>query len=179
MIGLRFKSNNAINIDHDTLSFFKLGTNKSAKSRSSDFSNYDSDFLVSVNNTNSSNVNLSLSNPSSYFISLVVSFASNVMSLFYYSPLVALSSLVNYISFSSFMSLLQSNLFFTTTFSQATSQKFEAFTGEGPARYTSTNVLTDQSLKYSFMEQESLSRFSRFSNPIVSYDYKCGNYIGI
>lgn len=179
MIGLRFKSNNAINIDHDTLSFFKLGTNNSAKSRSSDFSNYYSDFLASANNTNSFKANLSFSNPSSYFISLFVNFASNIISLFSYSPLVALSSLVNYISFSSFMSLIQSNLLFTTTFSQSTSQKFEVSTSEGSARYTSTNVLTGQSLKYSFMEQESLSRFSRFSNPIVSYDYKCGNYIGI
>jgi hypothetical protein len=28
-------------------------------------------------------------------------------------------------------------------------------------------------------EKENLSRFSRFTNPILSYDYKCGHYIGI
>jgi heme/copper-type cytochrome/quinol oxidase subunit 1 len=40
MIGLRFKSNNTLNLDHDTLSFFKLGTTNSAKSRLSSYSNY-------------------------------------------------------------------------------------------------------------------------------------------
>jgi hypothetical protein len=29
------------------------------------------------------------------------------------------------------------------------------------------------------LESENLFRFSRFTNPVISYDYKCGNYIGI
>ena len=31
MIGLRFKNNNNLNLEHDTMSFFKLGTNNSAQ----------------------------------------------------------------------------------------------------------------------------------------------------
>jgi hypothetical protein len=45
--------------------------------------------------------------------------------------------------------------------------------------FSSTNILPAQDLKYSFMEKENISRFSRFSNPVISYDYKCGNYLGI
>ena len=45
MIGLRFKTNNNLNLEHDTMSFFKLGTNNSAKSRSTEYSNYYTDFL--------------------------------------------------------------------------------------------------------------------------------------
>jgi hypothetical protein len=45
--------------------------------------------------------------------------------------------------------------------------------------YSSDNIYSNMDTKYSFLEQESLSRFSRFSNPVISYDYKCGNYIGI
>lgn len=39
MIGLRFKNNNNFNLNHDTLSFFKLGTTNSDKHRSSQLTN--------------------------------------------------------------------------------------------------------------------------------------------
>jgi hypothetical protein len=39
MIGLRFKTNNDINIYHDTLSFHMLGTSNQDKSRNSSFIN--------------------------------------------------------------------------------------------------------------------------------------------
>jgi len=45
MIGLRFKTNNNSNLDHDTLGFFKLGTNNSSKSRVSNYENYYLSFL--------------------------------------------------------------------------------------------------------------------------------------
>ena len=54
MIGLRFKTNNTTNLDHDTLSFFKLGTNNSTKLRTSSYENYYLDFLT-VNNYSVSN----------------------------------------------------------------------------------------------------------------------------
>jgi hypothetical protein len=49
----------------------------------------------------------------------------------------------------------------------------------GMLNYSSSNQSSDIQTKYSFLEHESLSRFSRFSNPTISYDFKCGNYIGI
>ena len=52
MIGLRFKTNNEMNIYHDALSFYNLGTTNENKSRNSMFSNiYD-------NSLNSSTMNL-------------------------------------------------------------------------------------------------------------------------
>ena len=47
MIGLRFKNNNNINLNHDTLSFFKQGTTNSDRVRSSQFSNLYSSSLES------------------------------------------------------------------------------------------------------------------------------------
>jgi hypothetical protein len=49
MIGLRFKNNNNLNLEHDTLAFFKLGTTNSSKSRFSTFTNSYSDFLSPSN----------------------------------------------------------------------------------------------------------------------------------
>jgi hypothetical protein len=46
MIGLRFKTNNNLNLEHDTMSFFRLGTSNSTKSRSTEYSNYYTDFLA-------------------------------------------------------------------------------------------------------------------------------------
>jgi hypothetical protein len=44
--------------------------------------------------------------------------------------------------------------------------------------FTSSNMpISDMNTFYS--ESTSLLRFSRFHNPIISYDYKCGHYIGI
>jgi hypothetical protein len=49
MIGLRFKTNNEMNIYHDTLSFYNFGTTNEVKSRNSIFSNfYDSTSNMSV-----------------------------------------------------------------------------------------------------------------------------------
>jgi hypothetical protein len=51
MIGLRFKTNNEMNIFHDTLSFYNFGTTNEAKSRQSMFSNlYDANSTISVMN---------------------------------------------------------------------------------------------------------------------------------
>jgi hypothetical protein len=51
MIGLRFKTNNEMNIYHDALSFYNLGTTNENKSRNSMFSNmYDGSLNSSTMN---------------------------------------------------------------------------------------------------------------------------------
>jgi hypothetical protein len=45
--------------------------------------------------------------------------------------------------------------------------------------YASKQQTSSIGSKYAFLESENLFRFSRFTNPVISYDYKCGNYIGI
>lgn len=45
--------------------------------------------------------------------------------------------------------------------------------------FTSDNVVGDGDSKLLYSETTNTPRFSRFSNPVVSYDFKCGHYIGI
>jgi len=68
MIGLRFKTNNEMNIYHDALSFYNLGTTNENKSRTSMFSNiYD-------NSLNSSTMSLF---DTSFFLKLMVQSSTN------------------------------------------------------------------------------------------------------
>jgi hypothetical protein len=45
--------------------------------------------------------------------------------------------------------------------------------------YKSENLETTTPINISSLELSNSSRFNRFSNPIISYDYKCGHYLGI
>ena len=73
MIGFRFKNNNNLNLDHDTLAFFKLGTTNSAKSRLSSYSNYSSDFLSSSSSTFMGSKNIFSFLPiSTHFLYLII-----------------------------------------------------------------------------------------------------------
>jgi hypothetical protein len=40
----------------------------------------------------------------------------------------------------------------------------------------SKNIENDES---QFSDSTAYGRFLRFNNPLISYDYKCGNYLGI
>ena len=60
MIGLRFRTNNDLNIYHDTLSFHNLGITNEAKSRSASLNNmYDYNFNLGLMSYFSSNYSLS------------------------------------------------------------------------------------------------------------------------
>jgi hypothetical protein len=73
MIGLRFKNNNNLNLEHDTLSFFKLGTTNSNKSRLSTLTNSYSDFLSSNNSGFVASNNIFYLLPlNTYFLHLVL-----------------------------------------------------------------------------------------------------------
>jgi len=45
--------------------------------------------------------------------------------------------------------------------------------------YKSENLETTTPINISSSELSNTGRFNRFSNPIISYDYKCGHYLGI
>lgn len=178
MVGLRFKSNNSTNLDHDTLNFFKLGTNNSNKARSSNYSNEYLSFLGEGSTNPFSHVSFSVSSGSAYFLHYLIIFTANVVNVISYSPIASLMSLLSTNCIGLFTSLLQVNLTFTQVQNSTTVNSIKS-TGLNSTVYSSSNVSQLQSLKYSFLEQDNLSRFSRFNNPIISYDYKCGNYIGI
>lgn len=81
---------------------------------------------------------------------------------------------------SNILNLLKLNLGFNLNTSiKATNVNSADVDNSKQISYSSENIYNAINTKYSFLEQESLFRFSRFSNPIISYDYKCGNYIGI
>jgi hypothetical protein len=98
------------------------------------------------------------------------------------SPVISVSSLLTSLPFTNLLTLLKSNINLSVSLSSS-NPVLEV--GNGPSasvssiNYFSSDVVSQGDVKYSFLEQSSLSRFSRFSNPIISYDYKCGNYIGI
>jgi hypothetical protein len=45
--------------------------------------------------------------------------------------------------------------------------------------FDSSNVSSDEANLYSQVESSSNYRNNTFTNPIISYDFKCGHYLGI
>jgi hypothetical protein len=45
--------------------------------------------------------------------------------------------------------------------------------------FESNNVASENETLYSQLESSSNYRNNTFTNPIISYDYKCGHYLGI
>ena len=177
MIGLRFKTNNNLNLEHDTMSFFKLGTNNSAKSRSTEYSNYYTDFLSSSKvGSGAFDVNLSSSAPHAMYYAFSV--ATSALSALLLSPFQSLTSMLSSSPLSSLASLVKLN-FSVSVLSSSASKAYEPAMSTSTTFYASKQQASSVESKYAFLESENLFRFSRFTNPIISYDYKCGNYIGI
>jgi hypothetical protein len=57
----------------------------------------------------------------------------------------------------------------------ATAEKVEA----NRITFDSNNVSSDEANLYSQVESSSNYRNNTFTNPINSYDFKCGHYLGI
>jgi hypothetical protein len=100
---------------------------------------------------------------------------------FYIAPFINLISFFKVNIVTSILELLKLNLGFIFNVNTLTSASLPNYnsSNSNTINYSSNNMYTNPNPMYSFLEQENLSRFSRFSNPIISYDYKCGNYIGI
>lgn len=177
MIGLRFKANNNFNLDHDVLSFFKLGTNNLNKSRSSE---YVSTYTYKFGSSESS----------SFFAYNYLPFSSGLFStanaflistqLLILSPLTSIYSFFSNFNFTNLFITLKSNIFFTTTQINVNKHYNETFNSGDQSNllFQSNNANNVSEGVNFFTEKESLSRFSRFANSTVSYDYKCGNYLG-
>jgi hypothetical protein len=177
MIGLRFKTNNNLNLEHDTMSFFRLGTNNSAKSRSTEYSNYYTDFLnTSKVSSPSFDMNLSSSAPHAMYYTFSV--ATSALSSLLLSPFQSLTSMLSSSPLSSLVSLVKLN-FSVSILSSSASKAYEPTMSTSTTFYASKQQTSSIGSKYAFLESENLFRFSRFTNPVISYDYKCGNYIGI
>jgi hypothetical protein len=176
MIGLRFKVNNNTNLDHDVLSFFKLGTNNLNKSRSTIYQNS----YVNLPNSYLSEAK-GFSFPQTlgaYSVSNVFTLLLNLINI---KPFISFSSMLFLNSYTNLFLIIRSNFSFNTfsKYNSSTLSVINETTNSQQQLFSSKNVSALDSLSSDFSEKDGISRFSRFSNPIISYDYKCGNYIGI
>jgi hypothetical protein len=184
MIGLRYKTNSNINLDPDMFSFYNFGLHNTGLSKSFNFENHKVSSSSKVETTNELD---------SYFISLFLSSTSpisygnifysfentitNIFSIvFSFSPL----SVVNFPGFNIFSKLSLVNLYFNPhTYYIFGSTGVSSMVGSkknGPFYTVTDSTVTPEKLSYS--ENTSSQRFTRFSNPLINYDYKTGHYIG-
>ena len=199
IIGLRFKNNNQLNINHDMSLFYNFGTTTSSKAKLNLFDNnyslnnvgassllaYISNTLVTFINffmspttsTNQGNNNLSwMSNALSNLTSLISTTTYSLFSL----HLASLASLIN--APRCFKDFLSMNFTLSSSFGSNINVSTSDSNSNNGTIYSSENM-TNSSVENTFTSSMSeLStglRFTRFNNPLISYDYKCGNYLGI
>jgi len=217
IIGLRFKSNNHLSINHDMALMYNFGTTNTPKSK---YTLFDNNYLSTLsNNTYYSlkdtllyaSANLVYSINSSFALDFArtpnfskplltdlndmanesindfIFFIKNILCLSKtYSIFTLLSSLnTPFITpkylLNDFMSMnLSVNMFsITSPISDLHVNKVSESTN---TVFNSENVLFNNlkvDMSSSMSEISSSLRFTRFNNPLISYDYKCGNYLGI
>jgi hypothetical protein len=209
MIGLRYTMNNNLNINHDLLSFYQFGVYTEAQTKTSSFVNFYNTHglsLPSVFAPIASYISpfLNLLNPMSLLNSLI----SNVFyiyKLFLFEVFQFLTFTksfdVVYCLYACLHSHFFLNIFYicstiTNPFSFSIKYLF-SFDNTSPALSTKNEATTDLSVSYqsnsggvspdslNMMYQYSehsllgAGRITRYSLPLVNYDYKCGNYLGI
>lgn len=180
MIGLRYKANNNLNLQHNAFSFYNLGTTNSSKFRTSELTNN----YYSLT-TNSSMVEL-FNAPNLFFYDAIHSMLLNLyLSLnlsyllptnFSIAPLLPTSTF----NFNHLFSTIVHNFNLSYVFTSPFSFNFIEKATTNTTTYTSSSpVKNAQNSLYSNLEASSDVRYNKFSNPVVSYDYKCGHYLGI
>jgi hypothetical protein len=182
MIGLRFKTNNELSLDSDTLSFHNYGTTSSSKQRSSILLNS----YVDQGNSNSFSLKYSEVNYFS-FESLTQFVSSHIVLIYSTIQSINLKSLFSLSSSSTLSGLIYTlqQLFNVSHFNYNTHVSTAVSSGDAYSNetlYSSDNYESSDhstSSVYNYMEDSSEYRHNRFSNSIISYDYKCGHYLGI
>ena len=179
MVGLRFKSNNNLAINPDMINFYNFGTTTTPKAKGQLFTNlYQPNYLFNYNPF--SNINYSIT----FLLGTIYEAAQAYLgSLF--QIITSLNSwsilslpgsvLVSLTTTSHNLNLLPRNTNLSTDFNTPLkSQTNVHFSSEN----LTNNSTQDLSLN-SMSENSSGYRFNRFSNALISYDYKCGHYLGI
>jgi len=216
IIGLRFKSNNHLSINHDMALMYNFGTTNTPKSKYTLFDNNylntlsndtyyslkDTLLLVSANLVNYINSHFALdlartpyskphmTNLSIFPIELINEFIFLIKNILCLSKTYSIQTLLSSINIpfiapkyllNDFMSMnLAVNMFsITSPISDLHVNKVFESTN---IVFSSENVLFNNlkvDMSSSMSEISSSLRFTRFNNPLISYDYKCGNYLGI
>jgi hypothetical protein len=184
ILGMRFKTNNNLAITPDMEAFYNFGTTNTPKSKSFDF----------VNNYTSVNTYAStlLNKMSLEGITGLTTSGLNILSnvVFHLKAVVSLLTSVTPYSITSIISM-------NINFSNVITSNLNHFSFNLNTSPTSSNTLTNENINVAFNSEnisisnttENMSssfsevtnsyRFNRFSNPLISYDYKCGHYLGI
>jgi hypothetical protein len=193
LIGVRFKNNQNLNINPDMSLAYKFGTTSTPKAKNLTFQNiyeyvYDSTTVFSNDKLYFSYVieqmnNLTLKNLVTTFTyglnNLVTLFKESLFMIF--SQFTSLTSVIylpiNFLTLS--YSLVSLNFNFNFYYYYDLVTKFTSSNKNSSVLYESENI--NESVISNENQTSELSnyiRFTRFNNPLISYDYKCGNYIG-
>lgn len=180
MIGLRYKTNNNLSLGHDSSSFYNFGTTTSSKFRTSELLNsysLSSTSFTMLDKASSYNL-FSFGSMHASLLNLSLVISSMYTMLLSFNPM-SLLSLFNLSNLTLLFSTLSSNfnLSYVTHFNYSLSSMD---TKNNLTTYSSSkSINTPQDSIYSNLESSSDVRYNKFSNPVVSYDYKCGHYLGI
>jgi hypothetical protein len=189
MIGLRYKSNNNINLDNDMLSFYNFGITSQVQNESAFFTSLTSQIPNSRPTMGGLNFQLfSLFNDTGLTFFAKVTKVPAVI----FSDTVAILFSLNFFSLThlfNFGTLSQSllNNFSFINFSFNESPFLLNFSGKNACgnvnqvSFSGKQVgssFDHDSIKNMFSENSSAQRFTRFSSSLINYDYKTGHYIG-
>jgi hypothetical protein len=192
MIGLRFKTQDMSSLNPDLFSFYQYGTHNNSKSRNLIFTNtYDVNNNFSNISYNLNSINLS-----------IISFLTTKTPLYFFHQVTILLNEIemhiyrilssfNVLSLLNFSSLKLNLEFFFESFLNVSLPSLSEFSLAFKNRnfyeqfnklsfFKSDNgKLSDLETLYSGIESSTYTRSNKFMNSYVSYDYKCGNYLGI
>jgi hypothetical protein len=184
ILGMRFKNNNNLAITPDMEAFYNFGTTNTPKSKSFDFTNsytslnnYSSMFFNKISLEGLTSVTTSALNILSNIVFHLKALVDVVISLTPYSLTSFISMNMNFSNF------ITSNLnHFSFNFTMPTSSTKASITENDNVAFNTENISSTnitENMSSSFSEVTNSYRFNRFSNPLISYDYKCGHYLGI
>jgi hypothetical protein len=185
ILGMRFKTNNNLAITSDMEAFYNFGTTTTSKSKSFEFVNNYTEFNNFLSQTITNTINISvLSNFNT--LNIFNNLISYIKSIFDVIISINLYSIVTTTNvFSSLNNLVTFNLnHFKLILNFSASQKDLNTSTQGSETtfFNSENLNISDTISNttsSLSEVSNSYRFNRFSNPLISYDYKCGHYLGI
>jgi hypothetical protein len=179
MVGLRFKSNNTLAINPDMINFYNFGTTNTPKAKSQSFLNsYFNTYSTTYNSSNNFSYTLlpllgTIFEAAQAYLS---GFLQIITSLNFQSILSLPGSVLVSLTTTSYnLNVLPRSTNYGTYFSASAHATTDV-------HFSSENLTntSSQDLSLNSMSENSAGyRFNRFSNALISYDYKCGHYLGI
>lgn len=184
MINLRYKLNPNINLDFDTSGFYNFGLHLNTINKPFFFTSstctleinkYDKFFLDYLMSFKPSNFFIQFFHYSHYMYRDIILIIFNLpfyINLLNILDLSFLKAILRNISINNIGILNMTFLDLTSLYSTTNKESSLSYT------VNDSNVESENFLLNSYVESSSSQRFTRFSNPLINYDYKTGNYVG-